>query len=528
MMLRVAGLATAISLLVACGTVSPTPLPSPSASVTTQPSATAEPTATPPVSFPLAVVTGVTNLKATITLHQLITLASHGRLVLPCGVQVERPTLAATMPCVAADEIVGSLETDQTLVALLPPGLVEPATKVLSIAGDGPFGMFGPDLFGDPESRALPYPVLGSATAGDPDIDPAWIAYDASQVWTMTSIGSLCADRDAAYQAVVVGKGWDWVFNGGTAEYQGGAVVDPPDDGPYYTVQPVDTGNAGVTPSVLRRSDVAVADHECPIVPTADWEPNRGAALVFAVPEDVLPLWRDALGLDVAYLAANHMSDRGVEGIRSTLELLDKYGIPRTGLGMNLDQAIEPAYVEVAGLKVAFVAWNDVSGVAEADADTAGVPWITEANVNEAVRRARAGGADLVICNPQWWGGAEYHDDLWSIQRTQLGWFDQAGCDHVIGAGTHVAGPLLLRTRPEGVSLVLASPGNYMFGQYWWQETQEGVILDMTFRGKTLVNVRMRPTVMVLHAQASLLDPEGDGRYVIERIWKHAEVDFLP
>ena len=516
----------AVALLAGCGTVSPTPVPSPRVTPTSVPSPTVAPTPTPPVPFPLAVVTGITNLKSTVTMHELITLASHGELVLPCGVQVERPTLTATAPCLAADEIAASFETDQARVALLPPGLVEPATKVLSIAGDGPFGLFGPDLFGDPESRALPYPVVGSAPPGA--LDPAWTEYEASEVWTMTSIGSLCADRDAAYEAVVLGKGWDWVFSGGTAAYAGPAVVDPPDEGPYLTVQPVETGNDGVTPSILKRSDVAVADHECPIMPTADWEPNRGATLAFAVPEDVLPLWRDTLGLDVAYLAANHMSDRGVEGIRSTLRLLDEYGIPRTGLGMNLDEAIEPAYIDVAGLKVAVVAWNDVPGVAAADADTPGVPWITEENVNEAVRRARAGGADLVICNPQWWGGAEYHDDLWSTQVTQLGWFDQAGCDHVIGAGTHVAGPLLLRSRPEGVSLVLASPGNYMFGQYWWQETQEGVILDMTFRGKTLVNVRMRPTVMVRHARASLLDPEGDGRYVIQRIWNHAEVDFLP
>lgn len=445
---------------------------------------------------------------------------------MPCGVQVDEPTLTATSPCVAADEIVTALEASQTSVALLPPGLVEPATKVLRIAGDGPFGLFGPDLFGDPEARAMRYPVLGSETSDDPELEPAWTEYEASQIWTLTNLGSLCADRGAAYQAVTLGKGWDWVFNGGTARYAGQAVVDPPDDGPFYPVQPIETGNDGVTPSILQRSDVAIADHECPIMPAADWAPNLGATLVFAVPEDVLPHWRDTLGLDAVYLAANHMSDRGVEGIRSTLRLLDEYGIPRTGLGMNLDEALEPAYVEVAGLNVAFVAFNDVPGVVQAAADTPGAAWITEENVDETVRRARAGGADLVICNPQWWGGAEYHDDLWPTQITQLGWFDEAGCDHVIGSGTHVAGPLLLRGPPDDVSLVLASPGNYLFGQDWWQEAQEGVILDMTFRGKTLVNVRLHPTVQVLAARPSLLDPEGDGRYVLERIWIYAEVDF--
>ena len=28
------------------------------------------------------------------------------------------------------------------------------------------------------------------------------------------------------------------------------------------------------------------------------------------------------------------------------------------------------------------------------------------------------------------------------------------------------------------------------------------------------------------HTEAALLDPEGDGHYVLERMWKYAEVDF--
>ena len=64
-----------------------------------------------------------------------------------------------------------------------------------------------------------------------------------------------------------------------------------------------------------------------------------------------------------------------------------------------------------------------------------------------------------------------------------------------------------------------------MFGQGWWQETQEGVILDLTFRGTTLVNVRLHPTVQILAARPALLDPEGDGHYVLERIWKYASLE---
>jgi hypothetical protein len=532
---RSRGLALAL-VAILTGCLSSTPTPSPSAS----PSPTPEPTPSPtpePQPFPLAVVTGLTNLKSVTNLDELITLAQTGKLVVPCGVTVSQPTLTATAPCLSADKIVAAIATDQKLVALLPPGLVEPATKVLPIAGEGPFGLFGPDLFGDPQTRALPYPVMGVASEGVASgfaataLDPSWLAYDPSQIWTMTAIGSLCADRQAAYQAVTLGKGWDWVFDGGTAKYAGPPFYNPnppPGISSFPIVQPVETGNLGVTASINKRSDVALGDHKCPILPTNEWAPNLNGPTSLAVPEAVLPRWKNFLGIDAVYLAADHQSDRGVAGISSTLQLLDKHGFPHTGLGMNLDQALAPAYVQVAGLKVAFVSWNEVTGPTHAGPTTPGVAWLTEANVNAAVGRARAAGADLVICDPQWWGGDEYHPDLWPSQVTALAWMDQAGCDQVIGGGLHIAGGIFLRERPNGVNLVDAGPGNYQYGQSWWQETQEGVILDMTFRGKTLVNIRLHPYVMVLGARPTLTDPAGDGHYVLERIWKNSDIKYTP
>ena len=493
------------------------------------PTSAPPPTTGAPLTFPLAVVTGLRNLNSTVSLDELATLAEAGTLIAPCDVQVDEPALQLTAPCVPARDVAATLQARPRTFALLPPGLVEPATKVLPIVGDGPFGLFGADLFGDPEARALPYPVTGSTPAGAA-FDPAWATYDATQVWTMTSIGSLCSDREAAEQAVVKGKGWDWVFGGGTARYEGPPSLNPnppPGIDQNLYVRPVQTGNDGVVAALQRRADVAIADHECPILRDRDWSIQSGGALSFAVPEAVVSEWTDTLGLDVVYLAANHMSDRGVTGIASTLRILDKHGLPRTGLGMNLDEGLEPAYVDVAGLKVAFVAWNDVGGVARADADTAGVPWITRANVREGVRRARDGGADLVICDPQWWGGQEYHNDIWPKQVKQLGWFDRFGCDHVVGSGTHVAGPMLLRQRDGGVSSVLVCPGNYVFGQDFFQNLQEGVILEQKFVGTRLVNVRLHPYVIVSGARPSLTDPQGDGRYVLKRIWRNSDIDYL-
>jgi poly-gamma-glutamate capsule biosynthesis protein CapA/YwtB (metallophosphatase superfamily) len=532
------GLAAAVIAALLVGCENPSPTPSPAASglfsipPTTGPSPTTEPspTAAAATPFSLAVVTGLTNLKANISLDELVTLAGSGRLVVPCGVAVDQPAIAPTKPCVPANQIVTEIQADQKLVALLPPGLVEPATKILPIAGDGPYGLFGADLFGDPDSRSLPYPITGRAT-GEVALDPSWTAFDQSQVWTMTALGSLCADRSGARQAVTLGKGWDWVFDGGTARYKGKPFLNPaPPPGIIRQpiVKPIDTGSDGATSTLIRRADVTLGNLKCPILPTADWAPNRSAAPSLAVPEAVLARWKDFLGIDAVYLPADHQSDRGVRGIRSTLSLLDKHGFPHTGLGMNLDQALEPAYVEVAGLKVAFVSWNNVPGPAHADATTPGVAWLTRANVNGAVARARAGGADMVVCDPQWWGPDEYRPDLSASQTRAVRWMDAAGCDQVLGGGLHVSGGVLLRARANEVSLVDAGPGNFQYGQDWAQETQEGVVVELTFRGTELVNVRLHPYVMILAARAALLDPEGDGHYVLQRIWKASEVDYRP
>ncbi len=500
--------------------------------VTPAPTVLPTPTTAAGVDFPLAIVTGLTNHLDNLALDDLAARAASGKLVVPCGVEVTQPALAATAPCVTADRIAATIEGKQDLVALLPPGLVEAATKVLPIAGSGPYGLFGPDLFGDKEARALPYPVQGRTT-GDPVLLPTWTAYDATQVWTLNETGSLCADRAGAHQAVTLKKGWDWIFDGGTAKYKGPPVPNPnppPGIDRHPIVRPVETGNDGVTSMLIKRADVTLGNHKCPILPTKDWRANdTGTALSFAVPEDVVSRWIDFLGVDALYLPADHQSDRGVRGIRSTLAIIDKNKIPHTGLGLNLDEALAPAYIQVAGLKVAFVSWNDVPAPAHASATSPGVAWLTEANVDAAVKRARAGGADLVICDPQWWGGgSEYKPYLRPVQVKQIGWMDAAGCDQIFAGGLHVAGGMFFRQHANGLSVVDAGPGNYEFGQEFWQNTQEGVVLEATFRGTTLVNIRLHPYVMILAARAALLDPQGDGRYVLDRIFDNSELQTGP
>ncbi|HEV2005809.1 MAG TPA: CapA family protein [Candidatus Limnocylindrales bacterium] len=470
-------------------------------------------------------MTGITNLKATTSVAELVALSATGKLVVPCGVSISAAGSLGTFPsdpCTPVGAIPAALAKTPTTIALLPPGLVGPTTRVLPIGGDGPYGLGGADLFGSAEARSQPYPIVGESAT----LDPARTAYDASRVWTLVSLGDTCPDRGVAYAAITQRLGWPWVLDGGTAKYQRIYTNPTAPNTPGYgqlVVSAVATGHAGAVARLVSGADVTIDDFECPIVD--HWRPNLGTVRVFTVDPKLIPLLRTTLGIDIAYLASNHLTDAGVTGIRSTLKYLNASGIAPSGLGMNLAEALRPADIQVGGVKLAFVSFNAVPGTVRAGPSTPGVAWLTKANVVAAVKEAKAGGAEVVFCDPQWWGGAEYHSDLKPGQREELTWFDQAGCDHVVGAGTHLAGPLLVRTPVGGkASLVMASQGNYLFGQAWAQTVQEGVILELAFRGTDLVNVRLHPYIMLRQAQASLIDPQTDGRDVLGRIWKYAEI----
>jgi hypothetical protein len=169
-----------------------------------------------------------------------------------------------------------------------------------------------------------------------------------------------------------------------------------------------------------------------------------------------------------------------------------------------------------------------VVGPTHAAAGTPGVAWLTKANVTAAVGRAKDAGADVIICDPQWWGPDEYVTSMTARQRQAVGWMDSAGCSQILAGGLHVSGGMYLRSKAGGVSVVDTGPGNFQYGQDFWQQTQEGVVVELSFRGSTLANVRLHPYVMLLAARAALLDPAGDGHYVLDRIWKAGDADYLP
>jgi poly-gamma-glutamate capsule biosynthesis protein CapA/YwtB (metallophosphatase superfamily) len=509
-----------ILLMAACGSEAPSSAapsataaqPSASPAETPEPTPSPSPMPTPEVDVPLAVITGYTNPRATITLDEVV----GGNPLVPCTMTRANVEVTGDGDCAEAEEIVSTVIEQPERIALVPPGWVVPTVKVLPVDGA--------DLFGNDEARSREYPITGTIAG---TVDP----YDAGQIRTLISLGDSCPDRGVAFAAVTQGLGWEWVFGGGTADY---TAVYPNPVPPGFVgngfniVDAVRTGNEGAVAALVSGADVTLDDFECPVVD--DWTVNDGT--IFSIDPRVLGHLRDDYGVDVASLAANHLFDRGLGGFLQTLEKFEAEGIPVTGAGIDLDAALEPALVERGGLTFAFVGFNQIVGSTAAAPDVPGVAWLDEANIREAAMRADAGG-DIVICVPQWWGGdtpgpgAEYHATFRGDMREHQAQMFDAGCDHILGHGTHWSGPIEVAEADGEYRATVVSHGNFLFGQEWSQQTQEGVIVELAFRGTELAQARMHPYIMLEQAQTNLTDPATDGLWVLNRIYEASDLPVL-
>jgi poly-gamma-glutamate capsule biosynthesis protein CapA/YwtB (metallophosphatase superfamily) len=69
--------------------------------------------------------------------------------------------------------------------------------------------------------------------------------------------------------------------------------------------------------------------------------------------------------------------------------------------------------------------------------------------------------------------------------------------------------------------------GNFVFDQVWSEKTMQGFTLELTFRGKELVQAWMRPHIILGRAQPNFMDPTGDGAIVLDQVWE-ASKGLLP
>jgi poly-gamma-glutamate synthesis protein (capsule biosynthesis protein) len=191
-------------------------------------------------------------------------------------------------------------------------------------------------------------------------------------------------------------------------------------------------------------------------------------------------------GVRAVSLANNHLMDYGPEGVEDTIATLDAAGIAHFGAGRTLAEARKPAFVEVGGLKIAFLGYlilgekhpePAVVWATETKAGVAGHPsdWtVVEKMVREDVAAARTQ-ADLVIPFFHWGREGSKGPDAYQISLAKAA--VESGAAAVLGSHPHV----LHGMERIGKVPVFYSLGNFVFGGNWNPRDKDSVLVKARF-----------------------------------------------
>lgn len=208
---------------------------------------------------------------------------------------------------------------------------------------------------------------------------------------------------------------------------------------------------------IMNAADVMCVNNEFTF--STRGEPMEGKAYTFrANPERVSLLLE--MGVDLALLANNHVFDYGKESILDTFDTLESAGIAYFGAGKNLSEAMQPYYVEIDGITIAFVAASRAEKYKMTPQATETEPGILRCYDTElfleVIKEADAN-ADIVLACVHW--GTEYSTVLEEAQLTTGKLYLDAGADAIIGSHSHCL---------QGMEFYDGKPIVYSLGNFWF------------------------------------------------------------
>lgn len=258
------------------------------------------------------------------------------------------------------------------------------------------------------------------------------------------------------------------------------------------------------TAETLAPADITLGNLECPIA-------NGG------VPEEKTYTFRAPLkaaeslayaGFDVVSLANNHALDYGPDALAQTIETLKAQGVQPLGAGMNIEEAYQPVFIEADGLRIAFLAFTDVSNIDydylawEAGPDTPGIAWAHHNRIEAGVRAAKAE-ADLVVV--LFHNGYEIVQKVSALQQEVAHLAIDVGADLVIGSHPHV----LQRIEEYNNGLIFYSMGNFVFDNFLFPPNYTA-ILNVTLDKDGVVSYEMMDVVVQLNGVPQMMEYDLD------------------
>lgn len=226
------------------------------------------------------------------------------------------------------------------------------------------------------------------------------------------------------------------------------------------------------TAETLRTADITLGNLECPI---SDRGSTEDKTYAFRAPIAAAESLAYA-GFNLVNLANNHILDYGPEALEDTLKYLAANSIQSVGAGMNEAEAYAPAFIEMDGLRVAFLGFVDVHPAHydytrwEAGPDKPGVAWAHEDRVSAGVSAAKAE-ADIVVVLVH--NGYEFMHQVVREQVTIAQLAIDSGASLVIGSHPHV----LQRIDRYHNGLIAYSMGNFVFDNFLFPPNYSAILM---------------------------------------------------
>lgn len=223
----------------------------------------------------------------------------------------------------------------------------------------------------------------------------------------------------------------------------------------------------------MRQADIMCLNNE--FTYSDGGAPMEGKAYTFRAKPERVQILKE-LGVDIVKLANNHVYDYGKEALFDTFATLEEAGIAYMGAGRNLQEAMEPVYVELEGKTIAFVAASRAEKnkmTPQATEESPGILRCYDTELFKQVIAEADANADIVLAYVHW--GTEYSFDLEEVQLTTGKEYLEAGADVIIGAHSHCL---------QGMEFYDGKPIIYSLGNYWFNEkTLDTMLLDLHFFG---------------------------------------------
>ena len=251
----------------------------------------------------------------------------------------------------------------------------------------------------------------------------------------------------------------------------------------------------------LASADITHISNEVPFVEGCETNTSQENYNFCSKPEYMETLI--ASGADIIGMTGNHQNDFGRQNAMASLAFYDEYELPYYGGGKDIEQALQPLFVERNGTRLAFLGANSYGPkMAWATDSLPGAAPFDLSILSATIRSIKEKDlADIVLVELQY--QESYDTEPLADQRIDFNALVRAGADIVTGVQSHV---------PQGMefsdgSMILYGLGNLYFDQMG-PTTREGMIARHTFYAGRHISTQIQTTLVYDYGQPRWATPE--------------------